>query len=374
LEKGLPEHMKYIIGGFTLFYLVNGLYYLIGIFRIKKYNNNEESLENNYPFVSIIVAARNEANSIEKCINCLLQQEYPSDRYEIVAVNDASTDSTMSIINSYRTLDSRVIIVDIPSHERKNKGKNNAIDKGIEVSKGKIIITTDADVWMGAQWLTRIVHAFDNLTGVIIGITLDKFSINPVHLYQALDSGSINIISVALAAMKHPITCQGSNLAFRRSAYLEVRDRILWLSDNRGNHEWQMQEIDIATNWGIKPLVNPESFVYTYPPDTWKALLNQRIRWASTGKDYTKFSVRFYLTLIYFSLLSFIVSLWVLTPGYLTLIWGVKLFTDLMVAISVVRVIRQPKILFAFPLVYILQPFLIVITTFLGSLRLYKWK
>jgi len=218
------------------------------------------------------------------------------------------------------------------------------------------------------------VHAFDNLTGVIIGITLDKFSINPVHLYQALDSGSINIISVALAAMKHPITCQGSNLAFRRSAYLEVRDRILWLSDNRGNHEWQMQEIDIATNWGIKPLVNPESFVYTYPPDTWKALLNQRIRWASTGKDYTKFSVRFYLTLIYFSLLSFIVSLWVLTPGYLTLIWGVKLFTDLMVAISVVRVIRQPKILFAFPLVYILQPFLIVITTFLGSLRLYKWK
>lgn len=365
--------MIYIFGFFTIFYIINGIYYLIGIYRIISVHK-VVATKNNYPFVSIIVASRNEVNSIGRCLDYLLQQDYPSDRYEIIAVNDASTDSTLSIINKYEASYSRIIAVDILSQERQNKGKNNAIDKGIEVAKGEIIITTDADVWMGTQWLTRIVHAFDNQTGVIIGITLDQFSINPVHAYQALDSGSINVISVALAAMKNPITCQGSNLAFRRSAYLEVREKVLWLSDNKGNHEWQMQEIDIATNWAIKPYVHPDSFVYTHPPDNWKTLLNQRMRWASTGKDYSKLSVRIYLTFVYCSLLSFIVALWVLSPKYILLLWVLKFFIDLPVAISVVRVMYQPKLIFAFPLVYILQPFIVVVTTLLGSLRLYKWK
>ena len=55
-----------------------------------------------------------------------------------------------------------------------------------------------------------------------------------------------------------------------------------------------MQEIDIATDWKIKTQLHPESIAYTRPPDTWRALINQRSRWASTGKNYSKFSVRLY--------------------------------------------------------------------------------
>ena len=124
-----------------------------------------------------------------------------------------------------------------------------------------------------------------------------------------------------------------------KDAYLEVRERILLLSDSKGNHEWQMQEIDIDTDWEIKPYVHPDSFVYTYPPDTWKTLLNQRMRWASTGKDYSKLSVRIYLTFIYCSLLSLIISLWALETKYILLLWGLKLFIDIPVAISVARVV-----------------------------------
>lgn len=366
--------MLYIFGFFILFYILNGIYYLIGFYIVNR-DHRKVCLENSEPFVSIVVAARNEEKTIRKCLDCLICQVYPADCYEIIVVNDASTDDTLSIIKEYAKLHSeKIIAVDILPEQRQNKGKNNAIDKGIEQSKGEIIITTDSDVYMGYQWLASIAHAFDDQTGVIIGISINKVSSNPVHAYQALDSGSINVISVALAAMKYPVTCQGSNLAFRRSAYLEVRERVLWLSDSKGNHEWQMQEIDIETDWKIKPYVHPDSFVYTYPPDTWKTLLNQRMRWASTGKDYSKLSVRIYLTFIYCSLLSLISSLWVLEARYILLLWGLKLFIDIPVAISVARVMVQPKLIFAFPLVYIIQPFLIVITTLLGSLRLYKWK
>ena len=367
--------MNKLFAALVIFYFINGLYYLYGIILLLlKRRSDEKNTVIHYPFVSVIIPVRNEAENINRCINCLIEQDYPQDRFEIIPVNDASDDETGEILNNIAENNMRIKPVHILSHSRDNKGKNNAIDRGIQICKGEFIITTDADVWMGIRWLSTVAQAFDNDTGVIIGLTLDEFSGNPVHAYQALDSGCIAVIAAALSEMKFPITCQGANLAFRRSAYFEVRDRILWLSENRGNHEWQMQEIDISTGWSIQPLINPESFVYTHPPNTWKALLNQRTRWASTGKDYTKLSVRFYLTLIYGSLLSFILGLWILSPGYLALIWGVKLFIDVPVALLVAWVMHQPKLLLAFPLVYIIQPFIVVITPFLGTLRLYRWK
>ena len=365
--------MIYLSIFFLLFYIINGIYYLIGI-HLTLRNHREVYADNNDPLVSIILAARNEAESIGRCLDCLLLQDYPSESYEIIAVNDASTDETLSIIREYEKLHSRIITVDILPQEHENKGKNHAIDKGIKISKGEIIITTDADVTMGRVWLKRIVHAFDEQTGVIVGLVRYEISSQPVHLYQALDSGCMNVLSAALATMNYPITCFGANLAFRRSAYFDVRERVLWISENKGNHEWQMQEIDITTDWTVKPYVHPDSFVSIYPPDTWKEFFNQRARWASTGKEYSKLSVRIYLTFVFCSLLSFIIAIFVLEPKYVLLVWSLKLFIDIPVAISVIQVMAQPKLIFSFPFVYFLQPFIVVITTLLGSLKFYKWK
>ena len=155
---------------------------------------------------------------------------------------------------------------------------------------------------------------------------------------------------------------------------MDVRERVLALATSCGNREWLMQEIDIATDWGIQTQLNPESIAYTHPPDTWRALINQRSRWASTGKNYSKLSVRLYLTLIYFSLLAFIVGPFVLGAQMSGIIWGMKLLIDLAVALSVIKAIHQPRLLYAFPLVFILQPIMVVITAFLGTFGLYRWK
>ena len=135
-----------------------------------------------------------------------------------------------------------------------------------------------------------------------------------------------------------------------------------------------MQEIDIATDWKIKTQLHPESIEHTYSPDTWRALINQRARWASTVKNYSKLSVKLYLTLIYFSLLAFIVVPFVLDAQFSGIIWGMKVLIDLAVAIVVVKVVNQPKLLYAFPLVVLLQPVMVVITAFMGTFGLYRWK
>ena len=367
--------MIYIIGALACFYLLNGLYYFIGILRLIIRSKHEINLSNdNKPFVTIVLSARNEADSIGKCLESLLNQTYPSIRYEIIPVNDASEDHTMKIINNYTLVNDRIKPISINPEHRQSQGKINAIDKGILHAKGNIIITTDADTWMGTEWISKMVGSFDNSTGFLLGITLDQISNNPVHAFQAMDGIGILVIAAALADMNNPITCRGTNIAFRKDAYLEVRDKVLHLSSTQGNREWLMQEINNNTDWKIKSQVDPDSFVYTSAPDKWTTLINQRARWASTGKNYTKLSVRLYLITIYFSLLNFIISPCALSAEWLCILWGAKLVVDLPVSIAVTRLVNKPGFLLAFPLVYIIQPFMVTVTAFLGTFDLYRWK
>lgn len=364
-----------IFAAFTIFYVINGLFYLYAVIKLLlKQRKRENTILLTKPFVSVIIPARNEAETIKKCIDCLIAQEYPKDLYEIIPVNDASNDDTAGIINAIVENDRKVRPVHITLQGRENRGKIYAIDQGILQAKGDIIITTDADIWMGSEWILRMVQDFDNNTGVMIGVTLDEISKHPVHAFQALDGTGIRVIASALADINKPITCQGSNLAFRKEAYLEVRERVLSLGAVCGNREWLMQEIDLATDWKIKTQLHPGSIAHTHSPNSWKALINQRSRWASTGKNYSKLSVRLYLTCIYFSLLAFIISPFILDTEISAIFWGFKLLIDFPVAIAVVKAVHQPHFLLAFPIVFILQPIMVVITAFLGTFGLFRWK
>ena len=155
---------------------------------------------------------------------------------------------------------------------------------------------------------------------------------------------------------------------------MEVRHKVLALGVTCGNREWLMQEIDLATDWEIKTQMHPDSIAHTHSPNSWKELINQRSRWASTGKNYSKLSVRLYLTLIYFSLLAFIIGPFMLDAEISGIIWGLKFLIDFPVALAVIRVVQSPHFLYAFPLVFFIQPVMVVITAFLGTFGLYRWK
>ena len=120
--------------------------------------------------------------------------------------------------------------------------------------------------------------------------------------------------------------------------------------------------------------MHPDSIAHTHSPNSWKALINQRSRWASTGKNYSMLSVRLYLTCIYFSLLAFIAGPFFLDIETSSILWGLKFLIDFPVAIAVVKAVRQPHFLVAFPIVFIFQPLMVVITAFLGTFGLYRWK
>ena len=105
--------------------------------------------------VSVIIPIFNRANFIARCLRSLLYQSFDRDAYEIIVINDGSTDNTSNILNAFR--DEIVIL-----NHKKNKGLPNALNKGIKNSKGKYIVRVDSDDYVNLDYL-KILHMFIKL-------------------------------------------------------------------------------------------------------------------------------------------------------------------------------------------------------------------
>lgn len=118
-----------------------------------------------YPFVSIVVPVYNGEKTIGRCIESLLNLDYPKDRYEIIVVDNGSKDRTREIVKKYPV----TLLV-----ENKIRSSYAARNKGIKHAKGEYIAFIDADEWADKKWLKEMVkHAsFKNriLTGSVIPV------------------------------------------------------------------------------------------------------------------------------------------------------------------------------------------------------------
>lgn len=106
---------------------------------------------NKIPFVSIIVCTHNGENQIGECLKGLLKQDYPKDKYEIIVVDDGSTDRTGQIISRYPVKWVRHI---------KNKGLSAARNTGLSQAKGKIYVCFDDDCIAAQSWLTNLIDLY----------------------------------------------------------------------------------------------------------------------------------------------------------------------------------------------------------------------
>ena len=149
------------------------------------------------PKVSIIVPARNEEGAILKCLQSLLSQDY--DKYEIIAIDDSSTDRTLSIISKLSEKDNKLITVKSPPRPNDWVGKNWACFQGYKKSTGEILLFTDADS----------VHKPDALSSAIntmIHDDLDAVTLVPKLLcYDVITKFTLPVLSVFLHSRYSPL-------------------------------------------------------------------------------------------------------------------------------------------------------------------------
>ncbi len=176
---------------------------------------------NNLPFVSILVAARNEEATIKRCILSLKALNYPQDKYEILIGNDASEDKTAFIVEELMSSIPNLKLIHINEKLGSAKAKANVLAHLVHEAKAELIFVTDADIQVKPNWiLVTLPHLQDSNNGIVSNATMvsgNSFFSKMQQIEWMLGFG--NIIAFEQLGLKS--TAVGNNMAFSKKAYFD---------------------------------------------------------------------------------------------------------------------------------------------------------
>jgi poly-beta-1,6 N-acetyl-D-glucosamine synthase len=237
---------------------------------IKKSLNKRRTYSENYrPTVSFIIAAFNEEKVIGKTVESALQSNYPD--IEVIVVDDGSVDNTSGeIINNYKN-DTRVVLIKQP-----NSGKAAALNNAIEIAKGEILISLDADTQISKDAVSLLVRHFENTTtGAVAGNVKVGNRTNIFTKWQAIEYiTSQNIDRQGYSLLNAITVVPGAIGAWRKSAIKGIGGYITDTLAEDMDLTWRFRQY----GWNVD--TENEAIGYTEAPDSIGSFFKQRFRWS----------------------------------------------------------------------------------------------
>jgi cellulose synthase/poly-beta-1,6-N-acetylglucosamine synthase-like glycosyltransferase len=334
--------------------------------------------------ISIIIPARNEGQNIGDCLDSIVNQSYPKHLFQILVVDDHSTDNTAAIILSYQSQNVKLIsLKDFVALNEINAYKKKAIEIAIQQSTGELIITTDADCIAPPGWLHTIAAFYQEKKPELIVMPVSINCSNKfIEIFQALDFMTLQGITGASVYKKFHSMCNGANLAYTKKAFNTVNGFKGIDAIASGDDMLLMHKIYQQNPNGVAYLKNKDVIVQTAPVKTISEFFNQRIRWASKADKYDDKRIFGVLVAVYlFNCLLAAIPVVTLFSNAQYSMFGVwllllllKTVTELFFLFPVAKFFNKQILLWWFPF---MQPFHIVYTViagWLGKFGKYKWK
>lgn len=260
------------------------------------------------PFVSVIVAARNEEKTIGRLLESLINQDYPN--YEIIIANDRSTDGTGTVVDGFTSRSDRVSQVRIDGLSAIMPPKKHALTQAILKSRGEILCFTDADCLPGKSWISELVRGFEPTVGLVASYSPYDSDLLPVgrqsfpksllHRFIEFEEFKGAIWAAGSIGMRKAWLCTGRNLAYRRAVWDEVGGFEKIRHSVSGDDDLLLQIVQRSTGWDIHYLFSPESRVRTAPPASFAEFVKQRRRHFSAGR-YFSFLMKIFFFLFHAS-------------------------------------------------------------------------
>ena len=328
-------------------------------------------------FFSVVIAARNEEANLPDLLASLEKQTYNKSLFEVVVVDDHSEDSTASIAKEWKN---RLNINLVSLDDNEEGSKKKAIEAGINKASGDWIITTDADCTAPDTWLSTFAETIEEKNPVFIAAPVKyKGAISLLFIFQTLDFLSLQGITAAgLRSGLHRM-CNGANLAYKKSVFIEVGGFGGVDSFASGDDLLLMQKVYKQHKNGIAYLKSKSAIIETIPPASWEEFLGQRKRWGSKSKHYIEQKIKwvlglvFLLNLMFFLLIIGAAADWVYEEVWL-MFWLGKILIELPLMISVARFFNQQWLLFFFPLMQPFHMIYILTASVWSQVGPYTWK
>ena len=317
----------------AVYYAVLIGYFAVGFRRVRREAfaaeaRHERGLEETVPFVSVVVAARDEAERIEACLRSILANDYPADRFEVIVVDDFSEDETAAIVQRLQqsshpvlaTIEEDAVADEAPLHlvqmadfaEAATGYKRHALSHGIDHARGSLILTTDADCTVGPRWIGAMASSFTSETGFVAGPVRYRPGRSLFGRLQALEFLALIATGAGGIGMGRPNMCNSANVAYRQDVYKQF-ETLHERSTHPAGDEVLAQHLAAETPWSVRFCAAPTALVETDPVLNLRAFWTQRRRWAGTGPRYPRpalVAAILGVYLFYVLLLAGLVAVW----------------------------------------------------------------
>lgn len=326
-------------------------------------------------FISVLIPFRNESVHLLKLLNSLSIQDYDRRCWELILIDDHSEDQSAAIIQKW-----------IQSHDfiqvtllaAEGKGKKNAITEGVQLAKGEIILTTDADCELPSGWISSMIQSFDNNTMMVAGAVRMVSDGSIFSKLQAFEFSSLMGSGLALISLHVPIFCNGASLAYRKVAFEEVHGYSGNMHIASGDDEFLMRKIAQKFYHSVRVVNDLHAAVSTRAQQTLLDFIEQRLRWAGKWKINNSPSSKLLAILIFVFQVSWLISIfWIWMSDYLqvmTMIITIKLLLEGIFLYKVNHQFRQSFSLWIFLLMQIIYPIYVILIGLLSQFKAATWK
>lgn len=296
--------MLTIILYFFIAIVVIQLFYYLIVFGKFSFAKAQETEANNIP-ISVIVCAKNEEENVIKYVPLLAEQNYPD--FEIVLIDDASSDNTLEIFEEFEKQYPNIRLVKVKNNEAFWGNKKYALTLGIKAAKKEHLLFTDADCYPTSKdWITTMSAQFSKEKTIVLGYggyeKIANSLLNKIIRFETLLTA---IQYFSWAKMGKPYMGVGRNLAYKKEEFFNVNGFIDHIQIRSGDDDLFINQAANSENTTI--CYSPESFTYSAPKTTFKDWFIQKRRHVATATHYKSFD-KIQLAIFFSSQLLFLIT------------------------------------------------------------------
>ncbi|HRG18336.1 MAG TPA: glycosyltransferase [Flavobacterium lutivivi] len=298
-----------LVSFFSLFVavvVIQFIYYAI-IFGKFSFAKPQSSTPKRIP-ISVIVCAKNEEENVKNFIPLLAEQDYP--QFEIVLIDDASSDGTLDVLEEYEKKYQNIKLVKVENNEAFWGNKKFALTLGIKAAKYEYLLFTDADCYpVSKDWITKMSSQFTQQKNIVLGYgAYEKIAgtfLNKLIRFETLLAATQMF---SWAKIGKPYTGVGRNMAYKREEFFKVRGFMDHMKIRSGDDDLFINQAANGTNTTI--CFAQDSFTYSKPKTTFKEWFTQKRRHVSTAGHYKFFDKLqlgiFFISQFFFFILAII--------------------------------------------------------------------
>ncbi len=275
------EVVLYLIAAIYVVFIAQLIY---GFNKVKTFERTEVNPKTTF---SIIVPFRNEAKNLPKLLKSISKLNYPKELFEIILVDDFSTDTSERICIQWRMANGLIESTLLENLRLSNSPKKDAISRAVPILKHEWMVTTDADCIVSKNWLLILDNFIQqNNPEMVVGAVVYKTKNNWFHHFQQLDLMSLQGTTIGSFGIGKPFMCNGANFAYTKKFFQELGGFGGINSTASGDDVMLLQKAVASNSDTVHYLKNKEFIVKTKPENDLFVLFMQRVRWASKTTSY----------------------------------------------------------------------------------------